>query len=221
MHGSGNLNNEVTERAACGPLRPDRMSTDGATARARGREQALRARAGARGRRLRGARRRGGGPRGRQRRGQVHAREVDLGHPRHRRGQDPVRGPAREDQHPERCRRAGDRDRLPGPGAVRQPRRGRQPVPRARADRLGRRRGDATARRDHDGAPVARAARAVRRHDPERALGGGRPLRRPAPAGRGGAVAAGRAEGRAARRAHGRARRRADGDGAGADQAAA
>ena len=57
---------------------------------------------------------------------------------------------------------------------------------------------------------VARAARAARGHDPERALGGGRPVRRPAPAGRGRAIAAGRAEGRAARRAHGGARRRAD-----------
>ena len=39
---------------------------------------------------------------------------------------------------PERCRRAGDRDRLPGPGAVRQPRRRGQPVPRAGGHRLGR-----------------------------------------------------------------------------------
>ena len=66
------------------------------------------------------------------------------------------------------------------------------------------------ARRDGDGAPVARAARAVRGDDPERALEVGGALRRPAPAGRGRALAARRAEGRAARRAHGGARRRPD-----------
>ena len=201
------------------PRAPDVSAT---APRARGREQALRPGAGARGRRLRGARRRGRRARRRQRRRA--SRRSSRRSPASTRtdeGKILFEGEPGQIASPSDAVGAGDRDRLPGPRAVRQPRRGGEPVPRPGGHRLGLGDGHAAARRDRDGASLPRAARAVRGHDPERALRGGRPVRRPAPAGRGRALAARRAEGRAARRAHGRARRRTDGAGARADQAAA
>ncbi len=50
-------------------------------------------------------------------------------------GHDLVRGRAGHDHEPDRRRRPRDRDRLPGPRAVRQPRRRREPLPRARGER--------------------------------------------------------------------------------------
>ena len=71
------------------------------------------------------------------------------------------------------------------------------------------------------GAPLPRAAGEPGGDDPERPLGGGRHVGRPAPAGRRRALAAGRPQARHARRAHRRAGRAPDGAGAGADQAPA
>ena len=168
------------------------------------------------GRGLRGQRRRGRRPRRRQRRRQVHAGQGHLRHPRHRTsgefcfdGQPVTLGAARRD-----ATRARDRDRLPGPGAVRQPRRRRPTCSSGRrcAARLG-----AVTRRLDETKMEQRSHELLDQlavTHPERALGGGRALRRPAPAGRGRALAAGRAEGRAARRADRGAGRRPDRAGA-------
>ena len=128
----------------------------------------------------------------------------------------PVQG-----RHAHRRGRPGDRDRLPGPRAVRQPRRRREPLPRSRGARRRARDDHPPARRDGDGAPGPRAARQPRGDDHRRALGGRHDVRRPAPAGGDRALAARRAEGGAARRADGGARRAPDRAGPGADQAAA
>ena len=117
------------------------MNANGPSAAAEGGEQALRARAGAQRRRLRGASRRGGRAGRRQRRRQVHAGQDHRGHLLARRRRVLLRRPAGDDQRPQGGRRARDRDRLPGPRAVRQPRRGGQPVPRSGGDRRRRRRG--------------------------------------------------------------------------------
>ena len=80
-------------------------------------------------------------------------------------GDDLFEGQPVLDHGPERRRRARDRDRVPGPRAVRQPRRGREPLPRARG--AGRRAGRciAPAGRGGDGAADARAAREPRGDD--------------------------------------------------------
>ena len=63
--------------------------------------------------------------------GKSHADQVHRGDPSLRRRRDSVRGPARDDSRAEGRERARDRDRLSGPGPVRQPRCRPQHVPRA------------------------------------------------------------------------------------------
>ena len=122
------------------------------------------------------------------------------------------------DHEPDRRGPSRDRDRLPGPRAVRQPRRGREPLPRARGNRG---RGAAPARRGRHGEADRRAAREPRRDDHGRAGRGRHDVRRPAPAGGHRPLAARRAQARDARRADGRARRAPDGHGARPGQAPA
>ena len=100
--------------------------------RARRREQAIRPGPGSGPGRLRRPRGRSRRPRRRQRRRQVDDGEDDRRHPRRRLRDDPLRRRAGLDLEAPGRRRPGDRDRLPGPGALRQPRRRRQPLPRAR-----------------------------------------------------------------------------------------
>ena len=88
--------------------------------------------AGADRRRLRGAVRRGDGTRRRQRRRQVDAHQVHRRHPRPRLRRDPLRGQARHDPRAEGRGQARDRGRVPGPRALRQPRRRPEHVPRPR-----------------------------------------------------------------------------------------
>ena len=95
------------------------------------------------------------------------------------------------------------RHRLPGPRALRQPRRGRQPLPRPRAPPVGRLDEVAMEKR-------ARTARHALDPDPQRAHPGRRAVRRPAPGGRDRPRPVGEPEGRHPRRADRRARRRAD-----------
>ena len=131
----------------------------------RGRQQALRRRPGARRSRLRGPRRRGRrassattAPASRR-----WSRSISGIHAADD-GRVPLRRQAGHDHaRPQRRDRARDRDRLPGPRAVRQPRRRRQPLPRPRGDRAGL--GAVTRQLDEidDGAPIARAARAASR----------------------------------------------------------
>ena len=130
-----------------------------ARARAEGGEQELRPGPGAQRRRLRAPRRRGRRARGRQRGRQVDAGQDDRGDPPRRHGHDLVRGPGGDDHEPHRRDGARDRDRLPGPRPVRQPRRRREPLPRPRADGRGARWPVAPARRDGDGEAHRRAAR--------------------------------------------------------------
>ncbi len=95
--------------------------------------QALRRRPGAHRRRLRRAPRRGGRPRRRQRRRQVHSRQDHRRASTARLRRDRGRGPSGLDPRPEVRPGPRHRDGLPGPRAVRQPRRRRQPLPRTGA----------------------------------------------------------------------------------------
>ena len=102
---------------------------------------------------------------------------------------------------------ARDRDRLPGPRALREPRHRRQPLPRAGG--LGRQ--PLRPRRDGDGAEDGGTARlAGRDHDPQRPHGGRAALGWPAPGDRDRALAARRAQARPARRADRSTRRGPD-----------
>src|SRR5690606_21185536 len=83
--------------------------------------QELRPRAGPARRVLLGLRRRGDRARRGQRRRQVDARQVHRRHLPDRLGRDAVRGQAGAGERPARRGRARHRDRLPGPGALRQP----------------------------------------------------------------------------------------------------
>ena len=103
---------------------------------------------------------------------------------------------------------ARHRDGLPGPGALRQPRRRRQPLPRPRAVPRPR------ARRGDDGEGVAGGCCASSAPRSRRCASRGEPVRRPAPDRRDRALAARRPQGRHARRADRRPRRRADRRGA-------
>ena len=126
---------------------------------------------------------------------------------------------ARHDPQPRRLGGARHRGRLPGPRAVRQPRRRREPVPRPRA-RRSRARGARADGRGLDGAGDAEAARVAERDDAELGARGGRDaLRRPAPVDRDRALADRRAAARHPRRADRGARRRPDRAGARPDQA--
>ena len=108
------------------------------------------------------------------------------------------------------------RHRLSGPRPVREPRRGREPLPRPGGLRWRSRR----ARRDRDGAPVARAPGVARRDDDHQCPNRRRaPLRRAASGGRDCPLDARRAEDRAARRADGGARSRSDAPDPRADRA--
>ncbi len=120
------------------------------------------------------------------------------------------------DPRPQGLRAPRDRGRLPGPRALRQPRRGAEHVPRARGARQ-----LPPPRRDGDG------GRGPRRRSPglsvttlrSRAPDRRRPLRRPAPVGRGRQGRDVELQGRDPRRADRRARRRPDPPGARAGQA--
>ena len=172
--------------------------------------------------RLRRQRRRGRRPGRRQRRRQVDAGQDDRRHPLGRRGHDPLRR-RRRSRSPDRRTRPnlgiatvyqdlalcdnldvvanlflGREEVSPGVGTV-----SRQ-LDEVRMEHRDR-----------------RAALEPGGDDPQPAQRGRHALRRPAPAGRGGPLAARRAEGRAARRADGGARRRPDQTGAGADPAPA
>ncbi|CAA9473365.1 MAG: D-xylose transport ATP-binding protein XylG, partial [uncultured Solirubrobacteraceae bacterium] len=182
----------------------------GADPGAQGSLQALRRRAGTPRSRLRRDARRGDSARRRQRRRQVRDDQVHRRHLSDRQRRDPLAGKARRDPRPEGLRGAGDRDRLPGPRARRQPRRRAEHVPRARGDHPLPR-----ARRDEDGAPLQGDAQlAVCDDDPLGAPDGGGPVGRSAPVDR-------RRQGRHVelapgdpRRADRGARRRADAAGA-------
>src|SRR5690606_26219500 len=167
--------------------------------------EALRRRQGTHRRRLLGQRGRGRGIGRRQRRRQVDPREdprrracagLRHGGVRRRAGRDP---------HARRCAGARHRHRLPGSRAVRQPRRRRQPVARARA------RGHGNSRRGRDGAAHLVAAAGAGGEDPVRAAAGGIPVRRAAADRRDRTLPRGRPARGHPRRADGRARRRPDG----------
>ena len=107
---------------------------------------------------------------------------------------------------PQRRPEPRHRDRLPGPRAVRQPRRRRQPLPRPRgAPAVG-----VLDEVDDGAAARASCSTTLSVTDPERAHPGRLALRRPAAVGRDRPLAARRAEGRDPRRADRGARRRAD-----------
>ena len=108
-----------------------RWSNGDSTPRAGGRKQAIRPGPGSGPGRLRRQRRRGGRPRRRQRRRQVDAGEDDRRDPLGGLRQHPLRRERSLDLPAPGRDRTRDRDRLPGPRSLRQPRRRRQRLPRA------------------------------------------------------------------------------------------
>ncbi len=151
----------------------------------------------------------------RQRRGQEHPDQGDRRHPLLRRRRLPLRGAAGLGVQPPRRQRPRHRGRLPGPRAVRQPRRRRQHVPRPRAQAPRHAR-----QRLHGGAGPRDARRPLGAHPAVGAHAGGLALRRPAADRRDRPRRAVELPDRHPRRAHRRPRRRADRAGARAGAAA-
>src|SRR3954468_19328971 len=177
--------------------------------------EVVRVSAGPHRRRFRGAQRGDHGPRRRQRRRQVDPDQVRGRHSQRGQRRDPLRREARSHQQPEGLGQARNRGRLPGPRAVRQPRRRPEHVPGPRGARLA-----LAVEGAAHGATNGRDPQLAVRHDhPLDPPAGCLTVGRPAPVGRRRQGRAVELQARHSRRADRRARRRADAPGARARQA--
>src|SRR2546421_1119176 len=180
-----------------------------------GNHQAVRRRAGVGRRRPRRAGRRGGRAGRRQRCRKVHFGQGDLRRDHAGRRDDRVPRRAGADPPAGRCPDAGDHHGVPGPRAVREPRRGGEPAPRLRGAPVER------ARRGSDGAAGPRPVALLGCQDPRRAGAGRAALRRAAAIGRDRPRVARRTAAGDPRRADRGPGRRADRPGARPDRTAA